>query len=107
MITGNDQESRKKSPGASLQPMLDTVIRFFEEDHWHFQRIETKPEVRAGYRGDHGTWVCYARANEQTQRFVFYAGMGLNIPPQFRPAVIEYLARVNLELSVGSFDMDM
>lgn len=107
MITGNDQERKRMELSPADQPLMDIVLQFFQEDHWQYQKIEQKPVVRAGFRGEHGTWVCYAKVDEPNHRFVFHAGMGLNIPPQYRPAVIEYLARVNLELPIGSFDIDV
>ena len=86
---------------------LDAVIRFFQEDQWNFQKLENKPVVRAGYRGEHGTWVCYARVDREAQRFIFHSLMGLNIPPQYRMPVVEYLMRVNYLLAIGCFDMDL
>ena len=86
---------------------LDVIIRFFQEDQWNFQKLENKPVVRAGYRGEHGTWVCYARVNAEAQQFIFHSLMGLNIPPQYRIAVAEYLTRVNHVLTIGAFDMDL
>jgi hypothetical protein len=89
------------------QPILDIVLRFFQEDQWNFQQIDDKPIIRAGFRGEHGTWVCFARADEENQRFLFHSTMGLNIPPQYRTAVAEYLTRANCGLPLGNFEMDL
>ncbi len=86
--------------------LMDVVVRFFREDQWNFQEVDNKPVIRAGYRGEHGTWVCFARVDEGNQRFLFHSVMGLNISQQFRPAVAEYLMRVNYGLPVGNFEMD-
>jgi hypothetical protein len=94
-------------PSASGQPMMDVVLEFFESAQWNVQKIPNKPVVRAGYRGERGTWVCYARVDENEQRFLFHSLMGLNIPPQYRAAVTEYLMRVNCTLPLGSFDIDI
>ncbi len=88
------------------QPIMDVVVRFFREDQWNFQQLDDKPVIRAGYRGERGTWVCFARVDEENQRFLFHSIMGLNIPLQFRPAVVEYLTRVNYGLPIGNFEMD-
>jgi len=86
---------------------VNVTIRFFQEDQWNFQKLENQPVVRAGYRGEHGTWVCYARADEEFHRFIFHSLMGLNIPPQYRLPVVEYLTRANYQLVIGNFDMDL
>ncbi len=89
------------------QSIMDVVIRFFREDQWTFQQIENKPVIRAGFRGERGTWVCFARVDEEHQRFLFHSIMGLNSPPQYRTAVAEYLTRVNYGLPLGNFEMDL
>jgi len=89
------------------QSILDVVLRFFREDQWNFQQIDKKPVIRAGFRGERGTWVCFARVDEEHQRFLFHSIMGLNIPTQYRVAVAEYLTRVNYGLPVGNFEMDL
>jgi hypothetical protein len=91
----------------SGQPIMDVVLRFFQEDQWNFQKRIDKPVVRAGFRGEHGTWVCFARVDEDNRRFLFYSTMGLNIPAQYRAAVAEYLTRVNFDLPIGNFEMNM
>lgn len=89
------------------QSLMDIVLQFFEEEQWNFQKVEDKPVIRAGYRGEHGTWVCYAQVDQENRRFLFYSLMGLNIPGQLRSAVAEYLTRVNYGLPIGNFEMEM
>lgn len=90
----------------SDQALIDVVLQFFQEDQWNYQKIENKPIIRAGYRGERGTWICYARLDRENGAFLFHALMGLNIPPQQRGAVAEYLMRVNVNLPVGGFEID-
>jgi hypothetical protein len=90
----------------SEQPIMDVVLRFFREDRWNFQHMEEKPVVRAGFRGEHGTWVCFARIDEQNRCLIFHSTMGMHIPLQYRAAVLEYLNRVNYSLMVGNFEMN-
>lgn len=99
--------------GGSGGGMIDSVLRFFVEDQWHYQLLEPGNAVRAGYRGEHGTWICTARAEADARfassslRFLFTAGMGMNVAPLQRPVVMEYLTRVNCGLPVGGFVMDL
>ena len=90
----------------NAQALMDVVLRFLNEDQWNYQKLKEQPGIRAGFRGERGTWVCYARVDEENQRFLFYSLMGLNILPLYRPNVLDYLARVNYRLPVGNFDMD-
>lgn len=93
--------------GGSEQPLMDVVLQFFHEDHWHYQRLANRPVVRVGYHGERGTWVCYARVDEAQKRFIFHTLMGMNIPGEYRAAVSEYLMRVNMDLPLGNFEMNM
>jgi hypothetical protein len=90
----------------SDQSLMNVVLQFFQEDQWNYQKIENKPVVRTGYRGERGTWICYARLDSENEAFLFHTLMGLNIPPQQRGAVAEYLMRVNMNLPVGGFEID-
>jgi hypothetical protein len=45
--------------------------------------------------------------DEEHLRLIFHALLGMNIPGEYRQAVSEYLMRVNLELPVGNFEMNM
>ncbi len=96
-----------ESANGMNQPWLELIIRFFQEDQWSFQRIEQKPVFRAGYRGEHGTWVCYIRIDVEQQKVLFHSLSGLNILPQFRFPVLHYLDLVNQQLSNGRFDVDI
>jgi hypothetical protein len=89
------------------QPLLDVVLRFFVEEQWNFKKIDQKPVIRAGFRGEHGTWVCYATVEEDHRRILFHSYMGMNIPFEYRAQVVEYLNRVNYCLALGNFEMDM
>ena len=89
------------------QSMMDIVLQFFQEEQWNYQKVEGKPVIRAGFRGEHGTWVCFIRVEEEKKLFLFHSQMGMNIPPQYRIAVMEYLTRVNFGLAVGNFEMDL
>jgi hypothetical protein len=91
----------------SGQPLMDVVVRFFQKEQWNYQKLENKPVIRAGYRGERGTWVCYARVDEENLRIIFHSLMGLNIPPQYYPQVAEYLTRVNYGLAVGNYEMNL
>lgn len=87
-------------------PIFDTMVRFFTEDDWKFRQIEDKPILSMGFRGDNGTWMCYAQAKDDRGQFVFYSVMDSNVPADKRQAVAEFLTRANYGLTLGNFEMD-
>jgi hypothetical protein len=86
--------------------LMDVVLRFFQEEQWNYQKIDNKSALRAGFRGERGTWICHVQVDEINKRFLFYSLMGMFIPQQYRGAVLEYLSRINSTLQVGNFEMD-
>ncbi len=101
------EQEEQMELNATGRPMLDLVLQFCQEDQWIYQKMEKKPAIRAGYRGEHGTWIVYASVDEENRILTFYSLLGLNIPPGNRAAVGEYLTRVNYILRVGNFEMDL
>jgi hypothetical protein len=91
----------------SGQAWMDVILRFLQSEQWSYQVLNEKPAVRAGYRGEHGTWVCYIRIEEEQGRIVLNSLMGLNILPQYRFPVMQYLSRVNNLLVNGKFEIDL
>ncbi len=89
------------------QMVMEVVLRFFQDEQWETQRVEGKPVLRAGFRGEHGTWVCYIRVDEAQKSVLFHSLLGMNIPPQYRVAVMEYITRANYGLAMGNFEMDL
>jgi hypothetical protein len=91
----------------SGQPLMDVVLQFLQEDRWHYQKVENKPAVRTGFRGERGTWVCYIMVDEAERRVLIHALMGMNFPRQFYSQINEYITRVNYRLPVGNFEMNL
>jgi len=91
---------------SSTGPIFDAVVRFFREDDWHFEQLPGKPILRLGFRGENGAWNCYAQAREAQHQFVFYSTLDVNVPPNRRQAMAEFLTRANYGLVIGNFEMD-
>ncbi len=90
----------------SSRGVFDTVLQFFREDDWKFRQIEGRPILQMGFAGQNGSWMCYAQAQDDRQRFIFYSVMESKVPPDKRQAVAEYLTRANYGLILGNFEMD-
>lgn len=86
--------------------IFDTVLQFFQEDNWNFRQIEGKPILQMGFSGANGSWMCFAQAQDDNQRFIFYSVMESKVPANKRQTVAEYLTRANYGLVLGNFEMD-
>ncbi len=88
------------------ESMLDTVIRFFREDSWPFEQLEGRPILRTGFKGDNGSWRCYAQVRPEQEQFIFYSVLDTYVPEHRRTAMAEFLTRANYGLIIGNFEMD-
>ena len=86
--------------------ILETVLKFFSDDEWPFSQLEERPILRTGFAGDNGEWTCYAQVQEEQERFIFYSVCPVKAPEAKRPAMAEFLTRVNYGLIIGNFEMD-
>ena len=86
--------------------ILETAIRFLEENEWAYVREGEDPVLQAAFRGDNGEWPCYAFVDEELERFVFYSVCPVHAPEDKRAAMAEFATRVNYGLSIGNFEMD-
>lgn len=86
--------------------MVDTVLQFFQQDDWRYQQLEGQPVFRLGFRGDNGSFDCFAKVVDERHRFLFYSVMESNVPPEKRVAVAEFITRANYGLAIGNFEMD-
>ena len=94
-------------PNDKNEPLLETVGRFFEEDEWPFEQMEGQTILRTGFRGEKGSWKCYAQVKEEQMIFIFYSVLDAYVPEEHRQAVAEFLTRANYGLIIGNFEMDI
>jgi len=87
--------------------IFDALVSFFEEDEWPFEQLEGEPLLRTGFSGKNGKWLCFARAREDAEQFLFYSICPFRAPPERRMAVMEFLTRANYGMIIGNFEMDL
>lgn len=85
--------------------LIDIVMSFFEEDGWHFERVDDDT-LTMGFSGDSGTWRCGAVVNEEQDRFAFFSVLDTKVSPERRAVAAEYITRANFDLVLGNFEMD-
>lgn len=99
----------KRSPAGGSPPaagLLAAVTGLLEAEGWPYTQAPGQPVLHIGFRGQNGTWNCYAQALDEQGQLIFYSVCPLNAPEPVRPAVLDFLNRANHTLAVGSFEMD-
>ena len=90
----------------SSSKILTTLVEFFEIEDWPFSQVEDDSALSLAFKGENGQWMCYARAKEAKEQFIFYSICPVNAPDDKRLAMAEFLARANYGLSIGNFELD-
>lgn len=86
--------------------VFDKMVKFFQDDEWKFRQLEDRPILQMGFSGRNGSWMCYAQAKNEQQRFIFYSVLEAKASPEKHPAIAEFLTRANYGLVLGNFEMD-
>lgn len=89
-----------------MAALLETVEAWLEGRGWEHERLPGRDVLRFAFEGDEERWACYAEAQEQYERVVFYSVAPYNVPVEQRAAVAEYITRVNYDLAIGNFELD-
>jgi len=96
-------KTKTNSKGKIYQAMLN----FFSEEDWEFTKLQGKLILRLAFQGKNGQWNCFALANEDQHRFVFYSICPLEIPFTTRITIAEFLTRSNYGMEIGNFEFDL
>lgn len=94
------------SPLFGSKSMFETMQQFFRDDGWRFDHIEGKTILKMGFKGENGSWRCFAQVREEQRQFLFYSILDSNCPEAARPKMAEFLTRANYGLITGNFEMD-
>lgn len=96
-------KTKTNSKGKIYQAMLN----FFSEEDWEFTKLQGKLILRLAFQGKNGKWNCFALANEDQHRFLFYSICPLEIPSTTRITIAEFLTRANYGMEIGNFEFDV
>jgi hypothetical protein len=83
----------------------DAMVQFFTDEEWKFLPVQ-ESILQMGFKGQNGSFACYAQALDEYQRFSYHTVMESNVPEEKRLAVAEFVTRVNFGLFLGNFEMD-
>jgi len=87
--------------------LRDMVEAMLQEDGWQYAPVEGQPTLAMGFRGRHGSWMCYAHIDEERGVLVIYSVTAQSVPEGTRAAVADFLTRANFGLVLGNFEMDL
>ncbi|MGC1248946.1 MAG: YbjN domain-containing protein, partial [Spirulinaceae cyanobacterium] len=85
--------------------MVEVVESFFKGENWQFQQLENAT-LHLLFQGKNSQFNCYARAREAQQQFVFYSLAPTKVPVRKRRILGEFVARANLGMIIGNFELD-
>ena len=100
-------EATQASPMDSPISIDEVVKGFFDDEGWGWESITSPHSVlRTVYDGQNGSWMCYTRLLPELDQVVFYSICPIPVPPVAVSVMLEFLARINADLSLGNFEMD-
>jgi hypothetical protein len=103
-ITESLDELTDENPAP--ETIYSALINFFTEDDWPFSKVQGELGLQMPFQGKHGDWICYAKAREEQQQFVFYSLCPIAPPAHQRSAIAEFLTRANYGMTIGNFELD-
>jgi hypothetical protein len=102
MTEENNIEATLQSTPA---PLITTMRGFFDSLDWAFTEIGQNT-LQLDFRGSHGKWACLARTQEELKQAAFYSYYPVQVPPNKRAALAEFIARANFDMIIGNFELD-
>lgn len=98
---------KANTPSKSETPLIDRLVRWFEDDDWNFDRDEDHGYLRMGFTGRNGQWMIIADAKEQSSILIVYSVLTVQVPAEHMAAAAEFVARANYGLIIGNFELDV
>ena len=91
----------------TVAELFDTVLAFFAAEHWEVSPVDAQPAVSLEFQGEHGRWTCFAEIRQPYEQFLFYSIAPVQVSPERRMEMAEYLTRANYGLPLGGFELDL
>jgi len=86
--------------------LFEAVVDYLTEDDWKFNVVKDDTALMLSFRGEAGSWQCFATVDEEKQWFTFYSILPSNVPDDKRAEIAEFITRANYGLVIGNFEMD-
>lgn len=90
-----------------MSAMLDLADQYFKRCYWAYARVAGRSDlIEVVFDNPRARWKSYAQDTDGGRSFLFYSVCAVDIAPARRPAVAEFLTRVNFGLVSGNFELD-
>lgn len=89
--------------------LFDTMLGYFTEDAWPFERVEGQPALVALFAGEAAqcSWNLYATVIEAQERVLVYSILPFKVRQADLPRAMELLCRLNYGMVLGNFEIDL
>lgn len=85
----------------------DAIVAFLEAEELTFIEAKDATATRVAVTGKSGRWFIFSRVDEEQQTLAFYGTCPLVVPQARRGDVLELIGRINYELVLGNFEMNL
>ena len=94
-------------PVSGPTPMLDVVRRFLAGHDIAAERVEGETILRMEGTGANGEWTLWIQTREDEGLCLVWSSWPQAVPEDRRVAVMELVTRINPDLAVGAFELDL
>jgi hypothetical protein len=86
--------------------LFEALVDYLTEDEWKFHVVKEDTALMLSFRGEAGSWQCYATTDDENQWFSFYSILPSIVPEEKRLEIAEFITRANYGQVIGNFEMD-
>jgi hypothetical protein len=90
-----------------MKTISEKVVAFFKQASYPFTQIDGESSFKTGFCGDNADFRVLVSVDEEDHLLNVYTLCPINVPKKKLPAIAELIARINCNLSLGNFDIDM
>ncbi|MFN6471994.1 MAG: YbjN domain-containing protein [Nostoc sp. SerVER01] len=90
----------------SKKNIFETMVNFFKQEDWQFQKIPGETTLRLTFQGRNGRWDCLAKVREKQQQMIFYSICSTITPESRQSAMAEFITRANSGMVIGNFELN-
>lgn len=87
--------------------IIDQVAGILDDDAIHYERLADGQAIKSGFKGKNGKYQVVIGADDDPPLLFLSVRIPLLIPEQRRSDVAEAIVRINQNLPLGRFDLDM
>lgn len=87
--------------------LFQILYQVLKQDGWDFEYDDKNELFRMEIRGINSDFICFAIVDEEQESLLCNTYIKQKIPFSKRLEVCNFMNRVNYELAIGNFEMDM